>query len=229
MGATTYNHLTITPAEGFDSLSKKLIDSLGYESVKGFEVNFRAGVPIRYRGGKTKSYDEYIGGIWGGENVLETYDVAVTSTVLTATFMNQEDAPTNWVQNLSKKFPTAVFHLSFLNDYWNYGGEITVRAGQVINEITEDTATAARARATHLPDMTEDKLLGWEAQDAYVTMFPERAERGYPKDGWIEHILEIGAEQIIPEKAEELTRVLAEKLNDIKQWEAEREARLQNG
>lgn len=226
MGATTYNHLTITPAEGYDVLPTNLIGHLGCETSKGFQVFFHIGVPDRYRGGKAKSHDAYLGGIWGGDYVLETYEVTVADGIITATFMNKEDAPTNWVKNLSEKFPTAVFHLSFLNDYWGYGGEITVRAGVVINEITEKTATAARARATHMPDMTEDQFLGWEAEDTYIIMFPERSSYGNPNDGWMKHILEIGTEKINPLRADELKRVLTARLIELEQWEAEREARI---
>lgn len=226
MGALTDNYLTITPAEGYDALPAKLIEKLAYKSGKGFEVDFRLGVPDRYRGGKAKSYDAYLGGIWGGENVYETTDVTVADDIITASFSNKEDAPTNWVMNLSKKFPTAVFHLSFLNDYWNYGGEVTAKAGVLSNEITEETATAARGRATHMPDMTEDQFLGWEAQDAYIIKFPERSKNGHPNDGWMKHVLEIGAEQLIPAKADELTRVLSARQLELEQWEAEREARI---
>jgi hypothetical protein len=226
MGATTNSYITITPAEGFDVLPTNLIDKLAYETDSGYIISFDLGVPCSWNYRMKVSQDEFVGRLWGGYDSFETYEISVADNKITAGFENKEDAPTPWVKNLSKKFPTAVFHLSFVNTYWNYGGEVTAQAGVVSNEITEDTATAARARATHMPDMTEDDFLGWEAQDTYVTLFPERSSVGNPNEGWIKHILEIGAEKINPLRADELTRVLTTKLTEFEQWEAEREARI---
>jgi hypothetical protein len=221
MGYVTSNHLTITPAEGYEVLPANLITKVANQNSDGsYEVDFELAVPIRRRG---EISERYLDGIWGGGEVDETIEVIVTDALISATFENRDDAPMKWVENLSKKFPTAVFHLSFLKD-GSYGGEVTAQAGVLTNEILEQTATAARARASHMQGISEDTFLRWEVQDAYVSMFPENTTYGHPNDGWIEHVFELGLAKFSTQSVEELTRVLNDRLALLNKWKTERQA-----
>jgi hypothetical protein len=147
MGILIDNHLTITPAEGYDSLPPKLIEKLAYKDQDGYEVRLELGVPIRRRG---LISDDYLLDIWGGLHAYETSEVTVSDTLITATFTNRDFPPYLWVKTMSGKFPTAVFHLSFVQEWVYLGGEVTGEAGVLTNEVFDTTVTPERLRATRL-------------------------------------------------------------------------------
>lgn len=200
MVEVAYNRLTITPAEGFDSLPADVLASILSPNGK---VCLAQAVPFRLRGAGGYRADKHMDKIWGCQGEFSTDAVEADDYKITIHFSTRYGAAKPYVQSLSKLFPEAVFHLNYIFPDWECGGELTAHSGKVLHKVEEDVATADRARSVAPPEFTEGDYMGMETWDCYARQYPDRRYFRPEVEAWQRKLLETGtSEYISPDRLE---------------------------